>query len=192
MKEQAIQKINKIGLVSGRITKVMRVLGMFALAVIILAEICTLIKPELCIEAWDIKINGETFTLPTMDSFDITEEMVFTVSSMIIFMILFLMQMILAIATVFRFEQLCYAFAHCISPFEENVIQKMKSFSTFFLSFFIFSIVRNIVITIAFTGSIAHSLEFSFWDIAMVVVIELLLFIFKYGAVLQRESDETL
>ncbi len=192
MGESAIKKINKLGLISGRLTKIMRVLGTIAIIILILAGICTLINPEIFIEAWDVKFNGKTFTLPEVDGFDITENMIFTTGSFIIHMIAMIVQLIVATVTVYHFEQLCYAFSKCESPFEENVIQKIKCFSIFFLAFFIFSIIRGVVSTTVLTGSIAHSLDFSFWDIAMVVIIELLLYIFKYGAVLQRESDETL
>jgi len=83
--------------------------------------------------------------------------------------------MSLAVAFAVR---LCKSLEKCDSPFEENVIRKMKEFT---LSLLPWGIASVIIGGVSATG------------IAFVIVIVILVFsIFRYGAELQRESDETL
>lgn len=80
------------------------------------------------------------------------------------------------------FVILCFAhkFAksleECNSPFEENVIKCMKNFGI--------SLIPWVIFTFVTSGSLILAL--------IVLVIFLLMSIFKYGAQLQQEADETL
>ena len=88
---------------------------------------------------------------------------------------------------------LCKAFRYCESPFEENVIKKMQNLA---ISLIPWTIISAIADSFATSLLDAGSFEFGIGvDMNVVLVIILifgLVYIFKYGAVLQRESDETL
>lgn len=83
----------------------------------------------------------------------------------------------MAVAVAFA-KKLCKALETCNSPFEENVIKRMKSF--------VFSLIPLGVVSIAVFGVSAIGMAF------IIVVVFLVFAIFKYGAQLQQESDETL
>lgn len=88
---------------------------------------------------------------------------------------------------------LAKAFRDCQSPFEEKVIQRMKWFA---YSLIPWAVISNIVafferkIWTSGAGGFDYSIDFSV--VIIVLVILALAYIFQYGAVLQRESDETL
>lgn len=88
--------------------------------------------------------------------------------------------------------RLAKAFRDCESPFEDRVIRRMKQFAYALIPWAVISSV---------TGNMAQNLwmtggGFSFGlDLGVVVVVLLILaltYIFQYGAILQKESDETL
>lgn len=104
-----------------------------------------------------------------------------------------ILNLVLLFVSVVFAGRLAKAFRDCVSPFEENVIRRMKAFA--------YSLIPWAVIS-GFTGyfqkriwmSGSTGIDFSI-DITVVVVVLVILalsYIFQYGAVLQRESDETL
>lgn len=78
-------------------------------------------------------------------------------------------------------RKLAKAFEKCESPFEENVTKRMKHFAYSLLPWFILSVIGEGIL-----GSI------NLMTIILVAVVFLVIYIFNYGAQLQRESDETL
>ena len=80
--------------------------------------------------------------------------------------------------SMFFLKKLCKALEKCESPFEENVVKKIKAFAI--------SLIPWGVVGIGLGGISAVGIA--------VIVIVVLLFsaIFNYGAELQKESDETL
>ncbi len=76
--------------------------------------------------------------------------------------------------------KLAKALEICNSPFEENVLKAMKRFA--------FSLIPVAVLEILWNGGEVISLTTAF----IVIVVIMFAFIFKYGAELQKESDETL
>lgn len=87
---------------------------------------------------------------------------------------------------------LCKAFRDCNSPFEENVIKKITNLA--------YALIPWVVVDCTFGSLMAFfvgskdSLDFNLniGMICTVLVIFGLAYVFKYGAVLQQESDETL
>ena len=87
---------------------------------------------------------------------------------------------------------LCKAFRDCQSPFEENVIKKMKNLAIALIPWCVISSVSDTVFSSIINGKPSFSLSVDLGMVLVVLVVLVLVYIFKYGAVLQQESDETL
>ncbi len=87
---------------------------------------------------------------------------------------------------------LCKAFRDCESPFEENVIKKMQHLAYALIPWTVASSLVEIVINNIIRGNKGIALSVDFGVILVVLLVFLLAYIFKYGAILQQESDETL
>ena len=87
---------------------------------------------------------------------------------------------------------LCKAFRDCQSPFEENVIKKMKHVAIALIPWCIISSVSDSTFNSIVSGKPSFSLSVDLGMVLIVLVVLVLVYIFKYGAVLQQESDETL
>ncbi len=88
--------------------------------------------------------------------------------------------------------RLAKAFRYCESPFESNVISRMKQFAYSLIPWTVISCVIDSLLTSIWTSSAKFSFRLDVEAIFMVLIILGLAFIFQYGAVLQQESDETL
>lgn len=89
-------------------------------------------------------------------------------------------------------SRLCAAFQKCESPFENNVIKKMRTFAWSLLPWAVFSTVPENVINSILGNKIEIGISLDMNIIFTVLVILALTIVFKYGAMLQQESDETL
>ncbi len=98
----------------------------------------------------------------------------------------------LSIVTVCFVSPLCKAFCNCESPFEENVIRKMSNFACSLIPWAFASSIVNSVRDSFMGNKISVVLSIDLGIVLVVLVIFVLVQIFKYGAVLQQESDETL
>ncbi|MBE5880926.1 MAG: DUF2975 domain-containing protein [Lachnospiraceae bacterium] len=87
---------------------------------------------------------------------------------------------------------LCKAFRDCESPFEENVIKKMQNLAYALIPWTFASSLSDIVVSNIFRESKSIALSVDLGVVLIVLVVFLLVYIFKYGAILQQESDETL
>lgn len=211
MKEQAIEKINKIGRVCGRITGIVWWLGAVAIGIVILASVLALAIPDLrpdfiktmtieetveknlasenseenlVVSKQQVAIGG--FTESNFSEYEFTE------TGFVVYLLIGIFCVIVALIAVHYFKKLCDALGTCGSPFEEEVIRRMKHFSVVLIVFLVVSVLGKFIAGGMASGWASWKLEITFWDIAVVVVVELLIYIFKYGAVLQQESDETL
>lgn len=99
----------------------------------------------------------------------------------------------MALVTLFFVGALCKAFRYCESPFEENVIKKMQNLAISLIPWTIISSIADSFVTnILKVGSFEFGISVDSNVILVIILIFVLVYIFKYGAVLQRESDETL
>lgn len=89
-------------------------------------------------------------------------------------------------------RKLCKAFETCESPFDEDVIVKMKHFAIALLPWAVYSSVPNSIMSSILNSSLEMNLNLDLNVIFTVLVIWALSTVFSYGAELQRESDETL
>lgn len=87
---------------------------------------------------------------------------------------------------------LCRAFEVCESPFDNMVIKKMRNFAFSLLPWAVFSSVPDSVMNSILNNSLRMRLSLDENVIFTVLIILALTVVFKYGAELQRESDETL
>ena len=87
---------------------------------------------------------------------------------------------------------LCRALRDCESPFDDIVIRRMRNFAFSLIGWCVLSIVCNIIISSIFATAIQVSVGFSLGTVLLVLVILGLCGIFRYGAKLQKEHDETL
>lgn len=100
--------------------------------------------------------------------------------------------LIMTIVTLFFIGSLCKAFSTCQSPFEENVIIKMKRLAFSLIPWVILSSITNGLMEGFMTGQFNFNASVNLDIILVIALIFVLTYIFQYGAVLQQESDETL
>ena len=99
---------------------------------------------------------------------------------------------VLSLVTVIFAEGLCKAFRDCVSPFEENVINKMQNLAIALIPWAVFKTFSQSIIRGFYTGKFTILLGIDISVVFVVLIILVLVKIFKYGAMLQAESDETL
>lgn len=95
------------------------------------------------------------------------------------------------VALVFA-KKLCGFFEKCNSPFEDGVISAMCKFAVSLVPWVILNGITENTMTSFMYGKPQVDFVIDFSTIAVVLVIFALTLIFRYGAILQKESDETL
>ncbi len=134
----------------------------------------------------DVNITGNKMTVTKeADKFELDFHDVGWMNFVLVIML------VLVLITLVFAGGLCKAFRDCESPFEENVIKKMQHFAYSLIPWTIGSSgitgVKNLLL-----GESGFILSVDLWMVLIVLVVFMLVSIFKYGAVLQQESDETL
>lgn len=89
-------------------------------------------------------------------------------------------------------EKLCKAFQTCETPFADDVIRWMRNTAYCLIPFAVLSSVTDTVSSGIVNGSSSFSLTVNVSMILVILVLLALTYVFRYGAVLQQESDETL
>lgn len=88
--------------------------------------------------------------------------------------------------------RLAKSFRDCESPFEDRVIRRIKQFAYSLIPWAVISSVIGSPEQWFWMAGGGFSFDLNVGMIAVVLVILALAYIFQYGAILQRESDETL
>lgn len=83
----------------------------------------------------------------------------------------------------------CRAVRKCESPFEENVVKKIKNLAIVLLPWSILSSAITSAMEKWTQGIVCVGISI---DLGLILLVVVLVYIFRYGAVLQQESDETL
>lgn len=230
MKEQAIQKINKIGKVSSIITLIAKILVGIGIVLSLIGSVVCFVIPDSLLKMSFVgeimvEVNysalgfamtqeqadlvKETLATEVIDeeedgfsNVEITEGKVvttggvedfcFTLRDLAWIYVMGLVALVMTFVTLIFIGSLCKSFRDCQSPFEENVIRRMQNLAIALIPWTIISTVTNSV-----TDSITNNkfnLKFTvdLGVVLVVLVVLILVYIFKYGAVLQQESDETL
>jgi hypothetical protein len=89
-------------------------------------------------------------------------------------------------------SSLCKAFRDCETPFEDNVIKKMQNLAYSLIPWVFVSAATDSVVSSLTTNMVAITFGIDFGVVLIILIVFALVYIFKYGAVLQQESDETL
>lgn len=116
----------------------------------------------------------------------------FSLGSLMWVIIAAIVPIVSALVVVIFVGGLCKAFRDCETPFEENVIRKMNNIGLALIPLTVITSIWGSIVSGIMSGK--FSISFSL-DLAVVIAILLifaLAYIFKYGAMLQKESDETL
>ena len=119
-----------------------------------------------------------------------TNEITISMKKIVIALILAFIYLGVITVTLFMVKALMKSLKECETPFSEEVIKNMTRFATSLICVVVFR---------TFFGGFWSSLSTGKYDfniniesILLVAVIYILIIVFKYGASLQRESDETL
>lgn len=147
----------------------------------------------------DIEINNSNYGVTETEIgesyIDIkaeSPEIIFFFKDLLIILLASTITVAMSFVTVIFIDRLCVALKNCSSPFEENVITKMQQFAYSLIPWSIVSSMANSVINSFFSGKITISLSIDFETVFLVLIILAIAYIFKYGSILQQESDETL
>lgn len=103
-----------------------------------------------------------------------------------------LVYIICAFVSVLFAGKIFCALAKCESPFDADVIKRMQRFAYSLIPWVIIDSVMNSATSSVLFNSSDLSINFNLTMLAVIAMIFVLVYIFKYGAVLQKESDETL
>ena len=116
----------------------------------------------------------------------------FDLSDLIKLMIAGMIKLATVIVPLYFFKALMKAFMTCETPFCGNVIKKMRAFAIALIPSMIVSSMTNSVLGLLFTDSISiGGGGFDMIPVLFVFVVFILTAIFRYGAQLQKEYDET-
>ena len=116
----------------------------------------------------------------------------FTIRDLAWLMLVLALNITMVMVTLCFISSLCKAFRDCESPFEENVVRKMRNLAYSLIPWAIFSTITNSVADSLLMNKVSVNFTVDLGVIMIVLVVFVLVHIFKYGAMLQQESDETL
>lgn len=144
-------------------------------------------------------VNGEEVQ---MENMVVTDDMLqvdsvvptysFTLRDLAWLMVVLAVNVAMVMVTLCFVSALCKAFRDCQSPFEENVVKKMSNLAYSLIPWAVLSTLANSVANSLMQNKISVNLTVDVGVIIIVLVVFVLVHIFKYGAMLQQESDETL
>lgn len=135
----------------------------------------------------EVQVDGNVMTF--------TESTVYRaagVNKVIPVLISLLISIVISLVSLIFGGRLAKAFRDCETPFEENVIKQMRAFA-FSLFPWVFGkeLFNTALDALLHTGG-KIDITFDFSSLIAVLVIFAFVEVFRYGAVLQQESDETL
>lgn len=99
---------------------------------------------------------------------------------------------IMTLITLIFATSLCKAFQSCASPFEQNVIVKLRHFAFALIPWGILNLSSDNLFESLLRGGMPYIMSVNLNIIFIILVVLALSYIFQYGSVLQQESDETL
>lgn len=135
----------------------------------------------------EVEIIEDTINLKTS-----AESVSFQLGDFQFLMIAALISILMVAVVVYFVQRLCKAFRYCESPFEEKVIKSMQHLAIAIIPWTLVSSILDTYMSSFLTNGGSISFEINVGNIVVCLVIFALTYVFKYGAVLQQESDETL
>lgn len=146
----------------------------------------------------NVSANGEELVISDVivngDIMEITAETdrveLLGKGKVVVFLIMQLLQMAVAIVTITFIIKLCREFKTCETPFSKDVIKRMKQVGYSLIPWCFTYPTAEAAANFMVSNNLNLSIDLGM--IIMVLVVIALTHIFKYGAMLQQESDETL
>lgn len=136
----------------------------------------------------DVEADAEANTLNVKFASEPTN--MFNATKIVIFVLLQLLLMVVNFITITFIVKLCKEFKTCETPFSEGVIKRIKQVGFSLIPWCIVYPTAEAAADFMVTNNLNISIDIGM--IIMVLVVLALAHIFKYGAMLQQESDETL
>lgn len=157
-------------------------------------------ETEKILEEEDATSGGSEYSINAINadhdniSIDLTGEYAnFDLHGLVWVMLFLLLYLAMTLVTLFFVGFLCKAFQTCESPFEGNVIKRIKMLACSLIPWTILATVNDAVTSSFFTNSFRmDGIGIDGKMVMTVLIIFALAYIFQYGAILQQESDETL
>ena len=119
------------------------------------------------------------------------DEIVFSMKRVIVALVSSFLTFTAALVSAEILKSLMKTLRKCETPFSEDVVKKMQHFAISLIpAFVLYSISDSLWSYVNARSEYAFSLDFA--SILLIALVFLLVYVFKYGAELQRESDETL
>lgn len=115
-----------------------------------------------------------------------------TMGDLLFVMILGIVSFVALYVTLVFSGRLCRAFRDCESPFEETVVKNLTCLAYSLFPWVVMNSVFESLTESIFTNNVQLILGVDLGVVVVILLIFVLAYIFKYGAVLQQESDETL
>lgn len=135
----------------------------------------------------DTKYEGSLITVNTAGKL-----MTFDMHSFAFAAFIGLLYIALSFVTLLFAGKLCEAFRDCASPFEDNVIKRLKTFAYSLLGWAVIPAVAGAILSSFFISNSNYNLSFNLGTVFVVLILLALAYMFQYGAILQKESNETL
>ena len=219
---EKVNKIGKVGQVIAKISKVVLLIGFVACLVsavflcMIPEETITMnmshqakvdidLNDMVVIEPVDedeegaIEINGVEYKITNYEQNEEhvtihseSENYEFNLSHMWWVMIPALLSIAAIYVVVFFVEKLCKVFRECETPFTDEVVKIMEKIAVAIIPMACLSPITESISDSIMTGTVHIVLGVDLMMVVLVVLIFMLAAIFKYGTMLQIESDETL
>lgn len=117
---------------------------------------------------------------------------VFSSGSLQIILIGALLAMIAALTVTVFVCSFCKSLKNCTTPFDPDLVRKMRNLAWAMLCLPVIKSLSESLASTITSGSIQFSLSVDLEQIILILALFALAYIFKYGAQLQLESDETL
>ena len=121
-----------------------------------------------------------------------SDNVIFTAKDLGFILLLLSLGLVMTIVTISFVEALCKEFRDCTSPFDGKVIKKMQNLAISLIPWTIISSVIESTVNSFMKGGLQFQLNINLGVALVVFIVFIIVYIFKYGAVLQKESDETL
>lgn len=116
----------------------------------------------------------------------------FSTNSLLYCMVVAFIYIAMAIATLHFIQKLCKAFRECSTPFCSEIIRSLTHVAYAMIPWTVFSYLSEGCMNSIFSGNFSLNIGVNLNMIFVILIIFVLVQIFKYGAALQQESDETL
>ncbi len=145
----------------------------------------------------DIKVNDEDISELSIQEQDgglnikaKTNEITISMKKITIFLAATFVYLLIVTIALFMVKSLMKSLKTAETPFTPEIIKKMTTFANTLIAVVLARTIHGGFVSLLTSGK-EFNLSFDLSSILLVAVIYLLIFVFKYGAELQKESDET-